>query len=273
MAAGLTELEAVNKMLEAIGESPVAALGGSNVDATDAESILDRVTKEVCGEGWHANRRHKGTDGIQLELPDNSIGHGTITGTFEFDETVTETTSGATGKFKYTESSVMYLVQDEGSADFTGGETLTGGTSGATCTGTTQTDITSAKHALDDDWLQVDTIGESSEVDVSREGTFLFDIENDTATFSKDVYVEVLKRLNFDDVTPMMKSYIMNKASREFQQYKRGGRVMDGYKAEDTLRTRVEALHEDAENDDDNLIDNTWAGNMLGRRNRQGFNH
>jgi len=64
---------------------------------------------------------------------------GSITGTFSVGETVTESTSTATGTLRRADvggsSKALYIVPVSGT--FTGGQTLTGGTSGATATGGT----------------------------------------------------------------------------------------------------------------------------------------
>lgn len=57
MAAGTTELEAINIMLSTIGESPVNSLGEvpGVVDAVVAKSVLKEVSTAVQEEGWHFN--------------------------------------------------------------------------------------------------------------------------------------------------------------------------------------------------------------------------
>lgn len=64
---------------------------------------------------------------------------GSITGTFSEGETITESTSSATGVLKRADvggsSKALYISAVSGT--FTGGQTLTGGTSGATATGGT----------------------------------------------------------------------------------------------------------------------------------------
>jgi hypothetical protein len=62
----LTKLQAVNKMLKAIGEQPVNTLGSGLADAESAEDTLERVTKEVLSLGWHSN-----TDAEYDLTPDN----------------------------------------------------------------------------------------------------------------------------------------------------------------------------------------------------------
>lgn len=50
-----TKLEAVNLILDAIGESPVSSLTSGLPDAAKAERFLDRVSKEIQEKGWHCN--------------------------------------------------------------------------------------------------------------------------------------------------------------------------------------------------------------------------
>ena len=51
-----TELEAVNIMLSAIGESPVNTLSGTlPVDVRTAQNTLTEINKSVQSEGWHFN--------------------------------------------------------------------------------------------------------------------------------------------------------------------------------------------------------------------------
>jgi hypothetical protein len=51
----LTKLEAVNIVLDAIGESPVSSLTSGLPDAEAAEAKVDEVRVEVLSRGWHQN--------------------------------------------------------------------------------------------------------------------------------------------------------------------------------------------------------------------------
>ena len=51
----MTKLEAVNQMLDAIGEDPVSSLSSGLDDAESAERFLDRLSKVVQAKGWHVN--------------------------------------------------------------------------------------------------------------------------------------------------------------------------------------------------------------------------
>ena len=51
----LTKLDAVNIVLNSIGETPVSSLTSGLPDAEAAESKLDGTIKEVLAKGWHQN--------------------------------------------------------------------------------------------------------------------------------------------------------------------------------------------------------------------------
>lgn len=62
----MTKLEAVNRILEAIGEDPVSSLKSGLSDAETAERFLDRTSKQIQRRGWHCNTEHN----LRL-IPDN----------------------------------------------------------------------------------------------------------------------------------------------------------------------------------------------------------
>ena len=51
----ITKLDAVNQILDAIGESNVSSLSSGLPDAEDAEKVLNRVNLRVQAKGWHCN--------------------------------------------------------------------------------------------------------------------------------------------------------------------------------------------------------------------------
>jgi hypothetical protein len=65
-----TVLQAVNVILGAIGQSPVASLaaGQTNVDAEQAQQRLYEANREVSGEGWHYNQE------MEYEIDPNEDG-------------------------------------------------------------------------------------------------------------------------------------------------------------------------------------------------------
>lgn len=50
-----TRLQAVNKMLTGVGQAPVVSLDSGNPELASATIILDSVSAEIQGEGWHFN--------------------------------------------------------------------------------------------------------------------------------------------------------------------------------------------------------------------------
>lgn len=54
-----TQLQAINQMLTGIGQAPVVSLDFANPEIASALSILDSVSREVQGEGWHFNTEIK----------------------------------------------------------------------------------------------------------------------------------------------------------------------------------------------------------------------
>lgn len=55
----ITKLEAVNRLLTAIGEEPVTSLSAGLDDAEAAENYLDRISHDIQALGWHANTDKK----------------------------------------------------------------------------------------------------------------------------------------------------------------------------------------------------------------------
>ena len=55
----ITKLEAVNLMLDTIGERPVSSLSSGLADAETAERMFNRVNADVQSVGWHVNRDRK----------------------------------------------------------------------------------------------------------------------------------------------------------------------------------------------------------------------
>ena len=56
---GLTKLEAVNIILDSIGETPVSSLESGLPDAEAAVTKLDEINKTVQSKGWHQNTEKK----------------------------------------------------------------------------------------------------------------------------------------------------------------------------------------------------------------------
>jgi hypothetical protein len=55
MASTLTELEAVNKVLRAVGEAPVSSVDSQNPYAVSAREIIKEKNKDIQSQGWWFN--------------------------------------------------------------------------------------------------------------------------------------------------------------------------------------------------------------------------
>lgn len=122
---------------------------------------------------------------------------------------------------------------------------------------------------LSTEWLHVDTDRTDRQINVCRRGDTLFNLDDRTFIFTGPIILMIIKSLDFDDISGALKSYITVQAARELQQATRGSVQGDQFTAEAVLRKRVEALHESAMNADDNLLDQQWARQIMGRRNRE----
>lgn len=72
-----TKLDAVNTLLDAIGEDPVDSLDTGLYQAQTAERYLDRTAKKVLSGDWHFNRENKvrlsPNAAGEIEVPANAI--------------------------------------------------------------------------------------------------------------------------------------------------------------------------------------------------------
>lgn len=111
----LSKLEAVNLILDGIGEDPVNSLTSGNPDAEAAERRLDRTKIDVLSKGWHCNTRE------DVQFTADANGYITVTGSAIDVDTVG--TSGSTDVVL--DSSDSKLIDRENNTKiFTVGKTL-----------------------------------------------------------------------------------------------------------------------------------------------------
>lgn len=84
----LDKLEAVNRSLQAIGESRVNSLNSGLPDAAEAEVVLDEVKDEVLQVGWYENTR----DEVKVQ-PDAQTGEIVVPSTWYNVETTYKSAS------------------------------------------------------------------------------------------------------------------------------------------------------------------------------------
>lgn len=178
----LTKLEAVNMVLDAIGESPVSSLTSGLPDAEAAEAKLDEVRVEILSRGWHQN----------------------------IEKNVT-------------------LKRDA-----------------------------NQEILLSNIYLRVDSTGGDKEVNVvqrySNGKRKLFDVTKRSYTFTKDLVVDLIIDIPFEELTVELQNYIASRAARKFQESALGSSSLDSF----TVRAEAESWaglqDAEAENEDNNII-------------------
>lgn len=207
----MTKLEAVNEMLLSIGESPVQTLTSGLGDASIAESVLERTSRQVQLKGWHCN-----TDrGLALaKNADNQFALGV-------DTLKVDTVNAVSGR---------QTNRPTGSAFINAGM---------------------RRSADDTKWLMYDndnlTEVWSSETELSVDRVFLLD---------------------FAKLTPALQVYVWTQAAHRFQKSLMGSRVLFEFTATDVLDAETQAVQEDSENEDLNII--RESGHVFGVAYRYG---
>lgn len=276
----MTKLEAINEMLESLGEPAASALdtGGTSIEA-EAETIYDREKRRVLGRGpgfqvneytiipgWACN----GEEDIDLNFASVSLTGTITTGTFTKGERVTQATSGAVGLIidAYTSADTTYLIAPI-SGTFNGANNITGGTSGtSTATVTAVSNPTSGVIPIEDDVIHVKPYNTWQSMKIVERARRLYDQEDNTFTFDDAVKVALTRNLNTADLPEQLASYIVKVASFEFQRFKKRGQVDDAMASQEMMLARVEAERESRSMRAVNPLHTSHTRNVKGRRRR-----
>lgn len=188
---GMSKLEAVNLMLDTIGESPVSSLQSGLADAETAERIFNQVDKDVQAVGWHSNRdRNK------------------------------------------------KLLRDE-----------------------------TNKIPLPSTVLTVDTVGEHKHVNVTARGDYLYDIKNQTDTWTSAtdndhtyLYVDIVQQYDYETLPYSLQRYIAARAAREFQESVLSSSTLDAFTVRKESELYAALIQDEAEKEDCNVLtDNNYS--------------
>jgi hypothetical protein len=106
----------------------------------------------------------------------------------------------------------------------------------------------------------------------SADGTkyLLYDVDNDTETWPSEttVTVDIVSFVEFDHLTPMLQIYVFKSAAHRFQKAMVGSRILFEFTKEDVLEAMTDAVQEDADNEDNNMLtDNRSSMQITYRRN------
>ena len=258
----MTLLEAVNRIIAARGLRPVTTYtAGSGSEAALAEAVLLEYNQRIQARGWHCNRE----TGVVLSPPDTAITYAVApTDTLLAGETITETTSGATGRFGYLYGGSVYLTQlADSTADFTGGETLTGAVSASTVTGVTASAVTEGFIYLDADVLSGDPVL-LGPPDVTIRGGRFYNLTDNTFAFDADLTVEQVRLLSFTQLPPTLADLVTVEATVAYCTNQKVP-LPDDIKVR-LSEARMRAAQEDGDRSDLNIADSRYFRGIAGRR-------
>jgi hypothetical protein len=106
--------------------------------------------------------------------------------------------------------------------------------------------------------LRVDTVDYDRTTDVVQRGGKLFDVENSTYTFDKELKVEVYVQLSFEELPFAAKQFITMRAARLLQQRLLGSDTLYKFSAQDEQRAWTVLMQEETEVADGNMLYDSW---------------
>jgi hypothetical protein len=144
---------------------------------------------------------------------------------------------------------------------------------------------------LPEDTLKVDTVNPSSgrQLSTPRHSAFidavmrrsadktkwiLFDRDNNSETWTTEdtLTVDLVQFQDFANLTPALQAYVWTAAAHKFQKGAMGSRVLYEYSKEDVDAAMTQAVQEDTDNEDINLIRQNAHVRQIAYRNNPGFN-
>lgn len=194
----LSKIDAVNIILDVIGEDPVNSLTSGLPDAEKAERFLDRVSKVVQSQGWHCN-----TDSDWPLTPNSE--------------------------------NKIIVASDVLSIDASG----------------------------PDKWRNVVVREDPNEAGIR----LLYDVDNQTYTFTKAIKADVTWLLDWTSLTPALQYYIAYRAAKEFQESEMGSVALDSFAVKQSAMAFFLLLENEADNEESNMLVDSAQLRRTTRRN------
>jgi len=100
----------------------------------------------------------------------------------------------------------------------------------------------------------------SAQPDLAKRGTLLYNADDDTYTFTADVKLNVIRRVDFEDLPQYARTYVTARAARQFFEATRGARSPSA--EENEARARAELMSRESINAGHNFFNNPdtiWA--------------
>lgn len=179
-----SQLDAINTMLDCIGESPISSLEVSGLaDVAKAKALLDETSLAVQTSGWDFN--------TEKQYP---------------------------------------LVRD-----------------------------LSGSIALPTNTLKVDTSEPQWDIDIVQRGSRLYDKKNHTVTFTRDLKVDIVLYLPWDDLPQAARRYIMIRAARTFQARELGSETQHRFSEADETTALVDFKDAEGSAGDYNVLSGSYS--------------
>lgn len=130
---------------------------------------------------------------------------------------------------------------------------------------TTLTPATKTKFIeLPSSYLRVDAVDKT--IDVVRRGNRLFDVANTTFKFTEPVEVEVILKLEFNDLPYAAKQYVTMRSARLLQQRLLGNDMLYKFNLQDEQQAWATLLQDEIDISDLNMLKDSWSTQSILQR-------
>ena len=131
--------------------------------------------------------------------------------------------------------------------------------------GVTLTRNGSNKIAVPAGTYRIDTSGTCSHIDVSVVGGFLYDLENNTDVWARDLEVSYVMSSDFADLPQTFADYVISEAAFLYNRAHKANPAIDTALSAETTRRYSEAKREDDDRADVNVLNTSEMNQMRGR--------
>ena len=245
---GLTEVQAVNRLLRAINQNPVAALDGSGTAGTSIQARAQEVLEETLLTKLIAGLEENTINTVLYT--DVATTAGTLTA-ITASATPVITTAAAHGittasGVRFYSNNATPALQGPYTLSAASGSslTLTAGQLTTTTAGTTGAWQSMSKITVPSNALRIIGNGNDSfrTLTFDASGNKLIDVDHQaTQFFDAPVSVKIIFNIAFELCTPATKEAVTNEAAVIFQRRKRGAPEQDGWLEEERVKTEVVA--------------------------------
>lgn len=123
----------------------------------------------------------------------------------------------------------------------------------------------SNKIAVPANTFHIDTDGQSRHIDVTVVGGFLYDIENNTDTWSQDLYVTYVAKTDFTDLPEAFADYVVTESAYQFNRFHKKDKELDQVLREELNVRWIRLKQADDDRADVNVLNTSEMNQMRGR--------